>query len=433
MSQEVSSNTPPALRALRAQIDELDRSLLALLEARVALARGLGALKGSQGLPTRDPQREEEVLARLCAHSQDEALRAHLPAIYQAISACCLSAQEDSPQALSEALSALDTLGDELEEAQEEGQEEEAQEGALEELEEADELSLELPQRRPGVLERVARVRPKHTTLPPEVRTQLLTQPFAHRGLHSEERGVPENSLSSFRAAVEAGCGVELDVHLSADGIPVVFHDEELDRMTGTSGHVSELTLAELKSLALIPSGEAIPTLREALAAIDGARPVLVEVKNYGQPVGPLEQAVAEVLDGYTGLAFVQSFNPMTLKWFLKHRPQVYRGLISYGFPVEEVQLNATTRLMLRNLMFAPICKPHYVAYEYQDLARFKLKRLHKMRAKGTPLLAWTVRSAEAAKVACMRADNLIFEGFDPALAGTPIVTPPPHLVEPEP
>ena len=413
MSEEPSGATPGPLRALRAQIDELDRSLLALLEARVALSRGLGALKQSQQLPARDQGREAEVLTRLTEHAQDEDLKAHLPAIYAAISGCCLAAQELS-------LSDAERAGElaDLEDLLEGGDEEESLEGGLEELERADELSLALPPSRESGrgLRSVARLRPRSAQLPEETRMLLMTRPFAHRGFHSELLGIPENSGSAFAEALKRGYGVELDVHLSADGIPVVFHDEELDRMTGSAGRVDELTLAELKALKLIPSAEAIPTLKEALAQINGAQPVLVEVKNYGQPVGPLELAVAEVLDSYAGPFFIQSFNPMTLKWFLKNRPQFYRGIISWGFPVEEVQLNATTRYLLRNLMFSPICKPHYIAYEYQDLARFKLKRLHKMRAKGTPLLVWTVRSPEAAEIARLRADNMIFEGFDAAL-----------------
>lgn len=418
MSQEPSERTPRPLKALRAQVDELDRSLLALLEARVALSRGLGALKLAQGLPTRDIGREEEVLSRLIEHSQDETLSAHLPMIYASISACCLAAQGE-PSAdldeLADLVGELDELSDqsmELEGAQL------SEEEGLRELEEANELSLELAPsaERAGVLKRVARLAPRAARLSSEARAQLLGQPFAHRGFHSVELGLPENSLSSFDEALKRGYGVELDVHLSADGIPVVFHDEELDRMTGREGRVDELSLVELKKLRLIGSDEPLPSLKEALLQINGERPVLVEVKNYGQPVGPLEQAVAEVLDAYEGAFFIQSFNPMTLKWFLKHRPTFHRGLISWGFPVEEVQLNATTRYLLRNLMFSPICKPHYIAYEYQDLARFRLKRLHRMRKAGTPLLVWTVRSLEAAEISFLRADNIIFEGFDAQL-----------------
>jgi len=416
MSEEPSAGSPGPLRALRAQIDELDRSLLALLEARVALSRGLGALKSSQGLPVRDLGREAEVLSRLIEHSQDEALSVHLPAIYASISACCLDAQGELSADPDELEELVDALGVELDhDLTSDDEPIETEATGLMELEEADELSLELVPiaERTGMLRRVARLRPRAASLSVEARAHLLGQPFAHRGFHSEELGLPENSLSAFEEALKRGYGVELDVHLSADGIPVVFHDEELHRMTGVEGRVDELTLSELKTLSLIANGERLPTLKEALQVIQGARPVLVEVKNYGQPVGPLEQAVAEVLDSYEGPFFIQSFNPMTLKWFLKHRPSFHRGLISWGFPVEEVQLNATTRYLLRNLMFSPICKPHYIAYEYQDLARFKLKRLHRMRKSGTPLLVWTVRSPEAAEISFLRADNIIFEGFD--------------------
>lgn len=428
MSQEPSLNTPGPLKALRAQIDELDRSLLALLEARVALSRGLGALKQAQGLPKRDLDREAAVLKRLIEHSQDEVLASHLSSIYAAISTCCLAAQGEPLNELEALADLVDELDEDLSlfvlEGQIEGHEKvfvETQEEtrALEELESVDELSLELAPstESKSVLRRIARLRARSTRLPEAIRQQLLAQPFAHRGFHSEHLGLPENSLSAFREAINRGYGVELDVHLSADGIPIVFHDEELDRMTGVEGKIDALTLAELKRLSLIPNGESIPTLKEALHEIAGKFPVLVEVKNYGQPVGPLEQAVAEILDSYEGTFFIQSFNPMTLKWFVKHRPDFYRGLISWGFPVEEVHLNATTRYLLRNLMFSPICKPHYIAYEYQDLARFKLKRLHRMRKSGTPLLVWTVRSLEAAEISLIRADNMIFEGFEAQLS----------------
>jgi len=133
--------------------------------------------------------------------------------------------------------------------------------------------------------------------------------------------------------------------------------------------------------------------------------------------VGPLEGAVARALDAHAGPFCVQSFNPMTLKWFLAHRPRFLRGLIAYSFPPEEVQMNASTRFLLRNLLFAPLCKPHYVAYEGSELARHKLRRLRKMRARGTLVLAWTVRSAAAAREVAPHADNIIFEGFAPPTA----------------
>ena len=92
------------------------------------------------------------------------------------------------------------------------------------------------------------------------------------------------------------------------------------------------------------------------------------------------------------------------------------RGILSYGYPIEEVNLSASTRFLLRNILLAPLCKPHYVAYEYQDLGRFKLRNLRRLRAKGCPLLVWTVRSQEGLTLAKLRADNLIFEEIHPPL-----------------
>jgi glycerophosphoryl diester phosphodiesterase/predicted Zn-dependent peptidase/chorismate mutase len=464
------------IEALREQVDELDRSLLAILESRLALSRGLGALKRAQGIPLRDRSREAQVLANLMEQSQDEDLRAYLKEIYQSISACCLTAQSTADQL--EEVAQLEADGSEARVFSEELEAEEfEEEGFDDELTldgeyDEEEMSALHPEGLGGgehVPEMEGRASRDDTTHEPlddpstdmelglsenaehgafsftrrmrfrrrrqaedsvsrtrsaplssRDRGWLVGIPIAHRGLHCAQALIPENSLAAFRRAAEAGYGIELDVHLSADGVPIVFHDEELERMTGVEAHLSELTGAELSALKLIPSRETIPTLREALMEIAGRVPVLVEIKNYGTPVGLLEEAVALLIDEYmnTGAhqVCVQSFNPMSMKWFLKHRPHIIRGLISYSFPVEEVQLPASTRFLLRNLLFSPLCKPHYIAYEHQDIGRFKLRRLHRMRAKGTPIIVWTVRTNDAARVAQMRADNYIFEEITPQI-----------------
>ena len=73
---------------------------------------------------------------------------------------------------------------------------------------------------------------------------------FAHRGLHSRDKAVPENSLEAFRLAAEAGYGIELDVQLSKDGQVVVFHDNTLDRVCGVHGRVQ----AESSGIILLKS-----------------------------------------------------------------------------------------------------------------------------------------------------------------------------------
>ena len=67
---------------------------------------------------------------------------------------------------------------------------------------------------------------------------------YAHRGLHGN--GIPENSMAAFRAALEGGYGIELDLHLMKDGKLAVFHDNTLDRTTGKPGRLEDLTAEDL-------------------------------------------------------------------------------------------------------------------------------------------------------------------------------------------
>ena len=90
----------------------------------------------------------------------------------------------------------------------------------------------------------------------------LLATPLAHRGFHDLAAGCPENSLSAFRAAIDAGYGIELDVQRSADGRAMVFHDDTLDRLTDRSGLVASLTAADLGRTLLCDSDDHIPTLQ---------------------------------------------------------------------------------------------------------------------------------------------------------------------------
>ena len=91
---------------------------------------------------------------------------------------------------------------------------------------------------------------------------------FAHRGLHSRDKTVPENSLEAFRLAARAGYGIELDVRLSRDGQVVVFHDDTLARVCGVQKRVDELDYAELKKLKLCGQDAGIPLFSEALEVV---------------------------------------------------------------------------------------------------------------------------------------------------------------------
>lgn len=235
----------------------------------------------------------------------------------------------------------------------------------------------------------------------------LFHPPIAHRGLWSPD-GPPENSLSAFQAACAAGYGVELDVHLSADGEAVVFHDDKLMRMTGAEGRVRDRSAADLADLRLKGSDEKIPTLLETLALIGHRAMVHIELKTpYGE-VGPLEQRVHEVIADHNGPLCVIGFNPYSHAWFADRYPGVLRGLDSYSY-AKAPQMADAQRRSFANLEQVEIARPHFLALGLDMLPSEKAAAF---REQGMPVVAWTVREPaqwDAIKDGC---DNLIFEGF---------------------
>ena len=152
-------------------------------------------------------------------------------------------------------------------------------------------------------------------------------QAYAHRGLHGP--GVPENSPAAFAAAIERGMGIELDVQRSSDGQAMVFHDWELDRLTGETGPLEQLTAAQLSAIRLTGGEDTIPTLRQVLDQIGGRVPLLIEVKSRrDMRVPSVCLAVLRVQEGYRGPHAVMSFDPRVPKWFKRYAPLTVRGLV---------------------------------------------------------------------------------------------------------
>lgn len=186
-------------------------------------------------------------------------------------------------------------------------------------------------------------------------------RPYAHRGLWGE--GVPENSLAAFRAAVEHGFAIELDVQLSKDGTVMVFHDYTLKRMCGKDVLLSDLTVAELDAYTLGGTDEPIPTFAEVLELVGGRVPLLVELKGESTNAS-LCPAVAALLDRYEGPYCVESFNPMLLRWFKKNRGQVVRGLLSTDLIKEKKNGSRVLNFALSALLLTFLCRPSFHAWD---------------------------------------------------------------------
>jgi len=231
----------------------------------------------------------------------------------------------------------------------------------------------------------------------------LVARPIAHRGLHSGDSLVPENSRAAFRAAADGGHPIELDVHLSADGVVVVFHDDTLERMTGDPRPIAKVTSAELAKLRLLDSDEHVPTLAEVLALVEGRVPLLVEIKQRGE-VGALEQAVLAELATYPGEYAIQSFNPFTLAYVREADPRIARGQLSGTFSKED--LPAWQVFALRNLLLNWTSRPAFVAFELEGLPSWGTSL---QRARGRPLLGWTAEDPESFERAERLCDGIIF------------------------
>jgi glycerophosphoryl diester phosphodiesterase len=254
----------------------------------------------------------------------------------------------------------------------------------------------------------------------------FLARPVAHRGLHDRARGVVENSLAAFRAAREAGYAVELDVQISADGRAMVFHDATLDRLTAETGPTRARTAQELAAIRLTDSEETIPTLEQALAAIGPETPVIVEVKRQADEigVGPLEEAALPALDGHRGPLAVMSFDPRSALWFRNHAPHLPRGIVAKDFTSQRMPegdapfLTDDQRSDLAALAWFDAAEADFVSYGWIDLPHHPAPQA--LRARGVPVLCWTVRGPEQEAEARRHADNVTFEGYLPEIAPAP-------------
>ena len=228
---------------------------------------------------------------------------------------------------------------------------------------------------------------------------------IAHRGLHDENK--MENSMSAFKNAVDKKNTIELDVHLTKDKKVVVFHDDNLKRVTGLDKKIEDCTYDELKELKLGNSEESIPLFSHVLELVNGQVPILIEVKNQGE-VGEREEALYNEIKDYKGKYAVQSFNPFVLAWFRENAPEVVRGQLSGTFEGEDSPWYK--KFVLRNLLLNFKSKPAFIAYEISGMPKdFVIDE----KEKGIILLGWTAKSKEEYDNGMKYFDNVIYEGFE--------------------
>ncbi|NLJ97580.1 MAG: glycerophosphodiester phosphodiesterase [Clostridiales bacterium] len=234
---------------------------------------------------------------------------------------------------------------------------------------------------------------------------------YAHRGLHDNKSGAPENSLAAFRLAIEQGFGIELDVQITKDRVAVVHHDYDLIRSCGVDKKIADMEYEELKEYRLFQSEERIPTFSEVLDLVQEKVPLIVELKIPWKPDNTCI-AVAKDLEEYKGVYCIESFNPFGLGWYKKHYPQVLRGQLSTDFNKEKIEGSKTQYFILKHLLFNFHTKPDFIAYQqkYKKGLSFSIcRKLYKSKA-----VAWTIQSEQELLSCRGYFDLFIFEDFIP-------------------
>lgn len=242
----------------------------------------------------------------------------------------------------------------------------------------------------------------------------FLHLPIAHRALHDRAQGRIENSPAAIRAALAAGYAIEIDLQLSADGQAMVFHDEELDRLTHATGPVAARTADELGQITLKDSTDTIPTLGQILALVAGRVPLLIELKDQtltlGQSDGRLEEATARALVSSSGPVAVMSFNPTMIAHMARLAPHIPRGITTSAYLAEDWPgIPEATCDRLRAIPDYDAVGASFISHEAEDLSR---PRVADLKAQGAAILCWTIRSPEAEAKARRIAQNVTFEGY---------------------
>ncbi len=234
---------------------------------------------------------------------------------------------------------------------------------------------------------------------------------YAHRGLHNNKSQAPENSLEAFRLAVEHGYGIELDVQLTKDKVPVVFHDYNLKRACKVDLKISEHNYEELGLYQLFRSQEKIPTLREVLELVNGKVPLIVELK-IPWTADSIGRAVSKELTEYQGNYCIQSFNPFGLAWYKKHYPKVVRGQLSTDFLKEKIDGNRFQYFILKHLLLNFYTKPDFISYHhvYKTSLSFNLcRKLYRVKT-----VAWTIQNQKDYEASKRFYELFIFDSFIP-------------------
>jgi glycerophosphoryl diester phosphodiesterase len=230
----------------------------------------------------------------------------------------------------------------------------------------------------------------------------MTNRPIAHRGLHDGNKAVWENTLAAFALAIAGNFAIETDVHLTKDGVAVIFHDGDLKRLTGREGFARDHTAAEMCAMNIGGTAEKVPTLRQLLELVAGQVPVIIELKGDAGFDGGLVAAVAADLATYKGHAAIMSFDHHLIREFAKVAPKVPGGLTAEGTSVADIEANFS--MLAHEISFVSY-NVHHLPNAFTTFVRERLEM---------PVITWTVRTKDDFERTYANADQATFELCNP-------------------
>ena len=205
---------------------------------------------------------------------------------------------------------------------------------------------------------------------------------IAHRGIHNE--AIPENSMKAFSLALKKNIPIEFDVHILKDKNIVVFHDDNLKRMTNKDKFIKECTYEEIKDLKLKNTNEKIPLLKDVLKLVDCKVLLDIELK-MDVTDHSLEDGLIEILKDYNGEVILKSFDYRKVKYLKKHT--------NYKIGLLIKRMSGFKDFIIRNINFNILIKPDFLACNKNMLDCKSVKTFKK------DIYIWTIKNKDELKI----------------------------------
>lgn len=207
---------------------------------------------------------------------------------------------------------------------------------------------------------------------------------IAHRGIHNNI-DIPENSIKAFELAKSKNYAIELDIHLTLDNELVVFHDDNLKRMTGIDKNVDECTYLELSKIKLLNTNCTIPSLDMVLDLINGDVLIDIEIKNTKR-IDDICNILLAKLSKYSGNVMIKSFNPFIVKK-VKSLTKSYKT----GLLITDNYNNYLYNFLNKFNLFIKICRPDFIAINKKLLN----KKYYRNKCNKYETFIWTVKNLD--------------------------------------